>query len=375
MKKKVAVLGATGSIGKNALDVMRANKDRFQPVLFSANSNQQALLALKNEFPQAATVLAADSQAQSEGLLNAIAAAGAHITVNGIAGAAGLLPSVAALQSGSDLALANKETVVIAGQAIFDLAAEKKRQIIPVDSEHSAIFKLIHAFGSDNVSEIILTASGGPFRNYSREQLAGVTVEQALAHPTWSMGKKITIDSATLANKGLEVIEAALFFGFTPEKIKVVIHAQSIVHSMIRLKDGAVYAQMSNPDMRLPIHDALWWPETSPSPFGALDFENLTLTFEKCETEQFPMLAMAYRALEAGALFPAIFNAANEIAVQAFLEKSIGFLEIPRIVMYAMNEGHRDGAGDGIMTIDNALEWDRKSRSLAEKCIEEMNGR
>jgi len=383
MKKKVAVLGATGSIGKSALDVLRNGKDRFRPVLFTSHKNNEELLLLKKEFPGALAALSSDTAKSSSteaidftgsgGLLDAIAAAGADITVNGISGAAGLLPSLAALDSGSDLALANKETVVMAGPLVFALAAEKKVNIIPVDSEHSAIFKLIAAHGKENVREIILTASGGPFKNYSAEMLSRVTPEQALAHPTWNMGPKITVDSATMANKGLEVIEAARLFGFPAEKIKVVIHPQSIVHSMIRLNDGAVYAQMSNPDMRLPIHDALYWPETEYSPFGVLDFDSLTLSFEKCDFETFPMLALAYEALKAGSFLPAVYNAANEAAVQAFSKKRIGFLEIPRIVGYVIRESRSKVIHhpEGSLTIENVLERDRKARELAEDFIEE----
>jgi len=373
MKKRVAVLGATGSIGKSALDVLRNGKERFQPVLFSSHTNGEALLELKKEFPGALVALSSDTAASpagidftgNRGLLDAIAAAGADITVNGISGAAGLLPSQAVLSAGSDLALANKETVVMAGPLIFALAAEKKLNIIPVDSEHSAVFKLLAAHGKDNTREIILTASGGPFRTYTQEMLSRVTPQEALAHPTWNMGPKITVDSATMANKGLEVIEAAGLFSFSAGAIKVVIHPQSIVHSMIRLKDGAVYAQMSNPDMRLPIHDALSWPETEHSPFGVLDFDSLTLTFETCDFERFPMLALAYEALNGGPLLPAVYNAANEAAVEAFFKGRIRFLEIPRVVRYAIKEGRHDGP----LTIENVLERDRQARELTEKLI------
>jgi len=373
MKKRVAILGATGSIGKSALDVLRNGKERFQPVLFCANENRESLLELKKEFPGVLLALASDTAVSgagidftgSQGILDAIAAAGADITLNGISGAAGLLPSQAVLKSGSDLALANKETVVMAGPLIFALAAEKKLRVIPVDSEHSAVFRLLAAHGKDTAQEIILTASGGPFRNYSQEMLSHVTPEEALAHPTWNMGPKITVDSATLANKGLEVIEAAGLFGFPPENIKVVVHPQSIIHSMVRLKDGAVYAQMANPDMRLSIHGALTWPQTESAPFGVLDFDSLSLTFEKCDFERFPMLALAYEALKGGGLLPAVFNAANEAAVQAFFKRRIGFLEIPRIVRYAIRESWHEKP----LTIENVLERDRKARELTETLI------
>ncbi|MDR1106403.1 MAG: 1-deoxy-D-xylulose-5-phosphate reductoisomerase, partial [Treponema sp.] len=280
MRKKTAILGATGSVGTSALDVIRRYPDTFEPVLLTGHSGAAALLKLGEEFPGAMLALsgpgAKDAPSRvsfrgEDGLLAAIAASGAGITVNGIAGAAGLRPSMAAIEAGQDLALANKETVVMAGKLIFEKAAEKKAAIIPVDSEHSAIFNLLRGRRED-AEELILTASGGPFRTYTKEQLAAVTPKEALSHPTWKMGPKITVDSASLANKGLEIMEAAFLFGVKLRELRVVIHPQSIVHSMVRMKDGAVYAQLSRPDMRLPVQDALFWPETPPSSFGALDF-------------------------------------------------------------------------------------------------------
>lgn len=382
MKKRVAVLGATGSIGKSTLDILRNEKDRLEPVLFSSYAKARELLKLKEEFPGALTAVAGDGACSGgtcpsgidfigkEGLLRAIAAAGADITVNGIAGAAGLEPSAAVLKAGSDLALANKETVVMAGAIIFAMAKEKNVNIIPVDSEHSAIFKLLEAHGKNNTSEIVLTASGGPFRSYSGEKLKSVTPEEALAHPTWNMGPKITIDSATMANKGLEVIEAAGLFGFSPEKIRVTVHPQSIVHSMIRLRNGAVYAQMSKPDMRLCIQDALFWPATEYSPFGSLDFDSLNLSFEKCNFEKFPMLALAYEALKAP-LLPIAYNAANEVAVEAFFKKRIGFLEIPDIVGYVLKQSMP--GGEKPLNIETVLLRDREARELAGKRISDRS--
>jgi len=382
MKKKVALLGASGSIGKSTLDVLRRGGDHFDPVLFTAHRNKELLLALKKEFPAARTALSSPDARPSDGidfigeqgLLEAIAVSQADITVNGICGAAGLLPSQAALQAGSDLALANKETIVMAGELIFDLARRKNARIIPVDSEHSAIFKLIEAHGIDAIHEIILTASGGPFRTYTAEQLATVTLDQALNHPTWKMGPKITVDSATLANKGLEVIEAAGLFALPPDRIKIVIHPQSIVHSMVRLNDGAVYAQLSKPDMRLPIHEALHYPETSPSPFGALDFSSLTLSFEACDFKRFPMPALAYEALRGGGFLPAVYNAANETAVAAFFEGLITFLEIPRIVGYVIEEFRLQAAKAGKidMTIETIRKQDTEARTISERVIREL---
>ncbi|AEF80639.1 1-deoxy-D-xylulose-5-phosphate reductoisomerase [Leadbettera azotonutricia] len=373
MKKKTAILGATGSIGRNALDVIRLGKDDFEPVLFTAHKDAEALVNLKKEFPGALLALTGAETSPSpeidfiglHGLLDAIGRCNADIAVNGIAGAAGLEPSLACLDAAMDLALANKETLVMAGPLVFEKARQKNAKIIPVDSEHSAIYKLIEAHGRENVEEIILTASGGPFRNFSLDKLKNVAPAEALAHPTWNMGPKITIDSASLANKGLEVIEAVRLFGFPPDKIKVRVHPQSIVHSMIRLKDGAVYAQMSKPDMRLPIHEALHSPATSPSPFGFLDFSNLTLTFEEPDMKRFPMLGLAYKACSLGPLHPAVYNAANEEAVEAFLKGKIPFLEIPRIVGYVLDDSWPGDALD----LAHILEADRKAREKARGLI------
>jgi 1-deoxy-D-xylulose-5-phosphate reductoisomerase len=295
------------------------------------------------------------------GLLRGIAECGADITVNGIAGAAGLEPSLGAINAGSDLALANKETVVLAFPLVAALAEKKQVRVLPVDSEHAAIFKLLEAHGKDLAEEVLLTASGGPFRGYTLERLAGVTPREALAHPTWNMGPKISVDSATLANKGLEVIEAVRLFDLPKERIRVVIHPQSIVHSMIRLKNGAIYAQMSRPDMRLPIHDALYWPHTVLSSFGALNFDALTLEFEKPDYRNFPLLSLAYDAAGAGGLYPAAYNAANEVAVGAFLEERIEFLDIPRIVEYVLKRDWNTPSLD----LETILDADKRARKAA----------
>jgi 1-deoxy-D-xylulose-5-phosphate reductoisomerase len=366
MKKRVAVLGATGSIGKSALEVIRRGHDDFEVVLLSAHSSAEALKELGTEFPQAILAL---SGSGPEGLVRAIAEAGADITVNGISGAAGLPPSLAAIDAGSDLALANKETVVMAGPEFFARARKKKVRILPVDSEHSAIFHLIEAHGADRVAEILLTASGGPFRKMPLAAMEGVTAKEALAHPTWNMGPKITVDSASLANKGLEVIEAVRLFNMPPEHITVLVHPQSVVHSMVRMKDGAVYAQLSRPDMRLPIHEALYWPETRPAPFGALDFRGLCLDFEAPDMERFPMLGLAYDAIRRGGLYPCVYNGANEAAVAAFLEGRIGFLDIPRIVGYVLNRdfGAPESApgGENSGGIAAILAADKTAREMA----------
>ncbi|MDR1901746.1 MAG: 1-deoxy-D-xylulose-5-phosphate reductoisomerase [Treponema sp.] len=368
MKKKVAVLGATGSIGKSTLDIIRHNSDDFEPVLFTANTNREALLCLGREFPGVPLAFSGGADGLDgiayygkEGLLRAVAECGADIAVNGIAGSAGLEPSLAAIEAGYTVALANKETVVMAGPLVFKRAEEKKVNILPVDSEHSAIFHLINAYGRENIDRIFLTASGGPFRTYSKEKLAQVSVQEALAHPTWKMGPKISLDSATMANKGLEVIEACRFFNMAPEEITVLVHPQSIVHSMIRLRNNAVYAQFSRPDMRLPIQEALYWPETKPSPFGALDFSQLSLEFAKPDGERFPMLPLAYEAAVRGGLYPLVYNAANEIAAETFLKEGIHFLDIPRIVRYVME---RDWQGS-CFNLETILETDREARQIA----------
>ncbi|MDR2864841.1 MAG: 1-deoxy-D-xylulose-5-phosphate reductoisomerase, partial [Spirochaetaceae bacterium] len=352
--------------------------------------DSEGLCALAKEFPQAIVALvckensgglSALDQKQvfygKEGLLRAIGECDADIAVNGIAGSAGLEPSLAVLENRIDLALANKESVVMAWELVHHKAQEKQAKIIPVDSEHSAVFSLINQYtksGSsvknESLSEIILTASGGPFRTFSNEELRHVDVERALAHPTWNMGRKITIDSASLANKGLEVIEAVRLFDVSPDKVSVVIHPQSIVHSMIRLCNGALYAELSKPDMRLPIHKALYYPEVRACPFARLDFDRpssspLGLSFEAPCFERFPMLRLAYDAVRAGPLYSIAYNAANEIAVSAFLNKQIDFLAISRITEQVLS---RDWSGKAD-SLDIILDLDKKARSLALKEI------
>ncbi|MDR2418477.1 MAG: 1-deoxy-D-xylulose-5-phosphate reductoisomerase [Treponema sp.] len=379
MRKKVALLGATGSIGKSTLDVLRRGKDMFKPVLFSSHTDSVGLAALGAEFPEAALALSGVEQDVScvgyvgkEGLLQAISDCGADIVVNGIAGAAGLAPSIAALESGMDLALANKETIVMAGHLVRALAKAKKARILPVDSEHSAIFKLLEAHGRENLAAILLTASGGPFRTYTPEQLSRVRAQDALKHPTWNMGAKITIDSASMANKGLEVIEAVRLFDIPvsaiADVIQVLVHPQSIVHSMISLKDGSIYAQLSQPDMRLPIQNALYYPENAPSGFETLDFKQLTLSFEKPDGEKFPMLPLAYQALSAGDLYPVVYNAANEVAVAAFLAEQIHFPDIARVVALTLEQNW-----DGKPELGAIRETDRRARSVAKSFIKTFN--
>ena len=382
----MAVLGATGSIGKSALYVIAQGKDHFEVVLLSAHSNGKTLDDIGRLWPEAELVLSGAAGGK-ESLLTAIANAGADIVLNGISGAAGLEPSMAAIEAGCDLALANKETLVMAGPLVLARAGEKNVHIIPVDSEHSAVFHLIEAHGRNNLDEILLTASGGPFRNYTIEAMENVTPQDALAHPTWNMCTKITIDSATMANKGLEVIEAARLFGssdgkpFPPDKIKVVTHPQSIVHSMIRMNDGALYAQLTRPDMRHPIQAALHYsppcsphqqqPDSSstllPFTFSPLTFDNpLSLEFHPPDMDKFPLLALAYETVKKGGLYPCAYNAANEAAVTAFLDGRIGFLDIGRITRYVLDKDWSPEPEN----IASVLDADRQARILAYRLTE-----
>ena len=358
-KKRIAVLGATGSIGKSSLDIISRDTENFDVVLLTARTNHIELKNISKQFPSAVCVLTDENDDRK--LLSAITEAKPDITINGISGAAGLKPSIAAIEAGSHLALANKETIVMAGHLTMQLAKDKNVNIIPVDSEHSAIFHLLKAHTQEKINEVILTASGGPFRRLSLDEMRNVTIEDALAHPTWNMGKKITIDSASMANKGLEIIEACVFFNMSADKIKVVIHPQSIVHSMIRLCNGVIYAQLSKPDMRHPIHDAIYWPVTTPSALEPINFDNLTLEFFKPDAEKFPMLRLAMEAAKQGAFYPCAYNAANEIAVAAFLENRIGFLDIPRITENVLQS---DWTGDN-MDLDNILKADTEARRKA----------
>jgi len=384
-RKRIALLGATGSIGKSSLDIISRDSENFNVVLLASHSNSDELEKVSKQFPDAVTVLAG-AEGGEEKLLNAVTQIKPDMTINGISGSAGLKPSLAAINAGSDLALANKETIVMAGNLVMHLAKEKNINLIPVDSEHSAVFNLIKSYSNngdpssslknavsqrleasscETINEIILTASGGPFRNLSLKEMEKVTVEDALSHPTWSMGKKITIDSASMANKGLEIIEACVLFNVPPEKIKVVIHPQSIVHSMIRLLSGVIYAQMSKPDMRHPVHDALYWPHIKSSMLETLNFDSLSLEFFKPDTEKFPMLRLARDAAKNGRLYPCAYNAANEIAAAAFIENKIGFLDIPRITEKVLQS---DWSGD-IFNLDEILNADTLARQIANSFI------
>ena len=358
--KKMLVLGCTGSIGSQSLDIARHMRDDFKVVGLTAGHDRQALSRLCAEFGCRGSLFADEG---TEGLRRLVGSCGADIAVNGIAGAAGLRPSAIVLEAGMDLALANKETVVMAWPLVEALAGRHGGAIIPVDSEHSAVFNLLRQAGKENVAQIVITASGGPFREYSDEQLKAVTVEQALRHPTWSMGRKITIDSATLANKGLEVIEACRLFRMPADRVKVVVHPQSLVHSLVRTRDGMLYAQVSNPDMRRPILGALTWPENRENYLDEFDLSGQEMSFYPPRPESFPMLPLAYRCAEAGNSYPIAFNAANEVAVAAFLDGRCAFTDIPRIVGGCL-EADWSAAPDSLGAV---LEMDALARNKAEE--------
>ena len=350
--KSIAIIGSTGSIGTQTLEVVRENKDISVRAL-AAGRNTELLEKQAREFKPDIVGIWSEKDAESlkisladtniqvvsgmEGLICISEYEPVEILVTAIVGMIGLIPTVRAIESGKDIALANKETLVTAGHLIMPLAKKNNVKILPVDSEHSAIFQALNGERKNEISRILLTASGGPFRGKSREYLENVTVEDALKHPNWSMGKKITVDSATLVNKGLEVIEAKHLFDVEPEKIEVLVQPQSIIHSMVEFNDGAVIAQLGTPDMKLPIQYALYYPERRYLPGDRLDFAKLReITFEKPDRVVFKGLDFAYEALKSGGTMPTVFNAANEYAVAGFLGKKIKFTDIYEIIDFCM---------------------------------------
>lgn len=350
--KGIAILGSTGSIGTQTLEIVRENKD-LEVTALAAGSNIQILEEQIREFkPKLVCVWNEDKAkelaikvsdlsvrivAGMDGLIEVAIEPGAEVLVTAIVGMIGIRPTIAAMEAGKNIALANKETLVTAGHIIMPLAKEKGVSILPVDSEHSAIFQALNGESKKTIHKILLTASGGPFRGKTMEEMKNVQVEDALNHPNWSMGKKITIDSATMVNKGLEVIEAKWLFGISEENIQVVVQPQSIIHSMVEFIDGGVIAQLGTADMRLPIQYALFYPERRELKGKRLDFRLLKeLTFEEPDEVNFKGLPMAYRAIRAGGSMPTVFNAANERAVSKFLSKKISFLEILEIIEESM---------------------------------------
>ena len=352
--KKIAILGSTGSIGTQTLEIVRDNSD-LQVVALAAGSNVELMEKQVREFKPRLVSLQSEAACKDladrlkdmqvtivpgmDGLIQIAEMEESDILVTAIVGMIGIRPTIAAIKKGKDIALANKETLVTAGHIIMPLAAQMGVSILPVDSEHSAIFQSMQGEKKEQVSKLLITASGGPFRGRTREQLADIRVEDALKHPNWSMGHKITIDSATLVNKGLEVIEAKWLFDVEPEQIQVVVHPQSIIHSMVEYVDGGIIAQLGTPDMKLPIQYALFYPDRRPMKGKRVDFYELgTITFEKPDMETFKGLKLAYEAAARGGNIPTALNAANEVAVARFLDRKIKYLDIPDIIEYAMNE-------------------------------------
>ena len=357
--REVVILGSTGSIGRQALDVVRAAPDRFRVVGLSAGSDRDALAAQAAEFGVEAMALGAEESAQ---LARDI---GSDVVLNGITGSVGLGPTLAALDAGRTLALANKESLVVGGELVTGRAAPG--QLVPVDSEHSALAQALRGGTADEVRRLVLTASGGPFRGRRRAELEHVTPQQALAHPTWSMGPVVTTNSATLVNKGLEVIEAHLLFGIGYERIDVVVHPQSIVHSMVEFVDGSTLAQASPPDMRLPIALALGWPERVPGAGVPLDWTRASSwTFEPLDDEAFPAVLLAKRVGEAGSTYPAVYNAANEQAVQAFHAGRAGFLDIVDTIRRVV-DAHETASGP--LTRESLAEAERWARAEADRVL------
>ncbi|MEJ1159371.1 1-deoxy-D-xylulose-5-phosphate reductoisomerase [Prosthecomicrobium sp. N25] len=380
--RRLTILGATGSVGRSALDLVARDPDRFAAVTLVARSDLDGLVAAALRFRPERAVLAdpalhrplaealagtgIDTAAGPAAVLEA-AAAPADMVIGAIVGAAGLAPTFAAVEAGRTVALATKECLVAAGRLFMDAVARRGVRLLPVDSEHNAIFQCFEAANAGAVEKIVVTASGGPFRTASLEAMRRATPAEALKHPNWSMGSRITIDSATMMNKGLEVIEAHHLFRLPGERIEVLVHPQSIVHGIVAYRDGSMIAGLGSPDMRTPLAHCLHWPERGPAPTARLDLAALgTLTFEKPDFERFPALRLAYAALEAGGGAPAVLNAADEIAVAGFLAGRIGFLDIARMVGATLEAAEARGLTADPGSLDDVLALDREARALAE---------
>jgi len=376
--KKIAILGSTGSIGTQALDVVKSNPESFSVEVLTAHSNADLLIQQALEYKPNAVVIGDENKYQlvkdtlwdagvkvyagAQALEQIVEMTEIDMVLTALVGAAGLRPTIKAIESGKQIALANKETLVVAGDLVTKLAKEKAVNIYPVDSEHSAIFQCLAGEWHNQIEKIILTASGGPFRGKSKEELATVTKAQALKHPNWDMGAKITIDSASLMNKGLEVIEAKWLFKLTPDQIEVIVHPQSIIHSIVQFTDGSMKAQMGLPDMKLPIQYAMGYPERLKSDFPRFDFFNYPqLTFEQPDRETFRCLNIAFEAMRKGGNMPCVMNAANEIAVAKFLKDEIGFLQIADVVSSTMEKVPFISQP----TLDDYLASDTEARRIA----------
>ncbi len=384
--KKISILGSTGSIGKNTIEVVNNHPDKFKVVGLAAKNNinllQSQIQTLRPEVvavfdePAAAALrkmnLPVEILSGEQGLVSVATMEKADMVVSAIVGSAGLIPTYEAVKAGKDLALATKEALVMAGSIVISEASENGVRIIPVDSEHSAVFQCLHGRDMQEIRKIILTASGGSFLRKKISELDAVTPEEALRHPNWDMGRKITIDSATLMNKGLEVIEACWLFHLPPEKVEVVIHPQSIVHSMVEFVDGSIIAQMSVPDMKGPISYALSYPERFAGILPVLNLAEIReLTFEEPDLKKYPSLSLTYEAIRAGGTMPCVLNAANEVAVEAFLNRRISFTEIARVVSETMAQ-HKVLKTDNINTVLNASNW---AQARAEEIINSKNSK
>ncbi len=380
--RKLVLLGSTGSIGRSTLDVVKKHPGCFNIVALATHSNVELLVEQYHQFQPDYVCLVDYSKSKQLAerlkgkpvkvlvgeteMVQLAALEGVEIVVNAVVGAAGLLASLEAVKKSKYLALANKESLVTGGPLFAPLAKKADGKILPIDSEHSAVWQALASGKFDEVKAVILTASGGPFRDYPLDRFSDITPRQALEHPTWKMGPKITIDSSTMVNKGLEIIEAITLFSLPAEKIKVVIHPQSIVHSMVEFVDSSIIAQLSSPDMRLPITYALFWPNRVKSDYGRLDLDTFTsLTFEEPDFNRFPALPLAYSVAEAGGTAPAVFNAANEVAVKAFLQGSIKFPEITDTIEHVVNKIAVVSNPD----LDDILQADRQARAVANEKV------
>jgi len=384
MKKRVAILGSTGSIGTQALDVIRKHRDQFEVEVLTAGRNAGLLIEQALQFVPSYAVIADPFLFEEvrdalsflpvkvltgmQALSDVVSLSSVDIVLTAMVGFAGLAPTVEAVKAGKNIALANKETLVVAGSLIMQLARDHASEIYPVDSEHSAIFQCLAGEKPDTVEKLILTASGGPFRGMSREQLQRVTCQEALNHPKWCMGNKVTIDSASLMNKGLEVIEASWLFGIKPDQIEVVIHPQSIIHSFVQFIDGSIKAQLGLPDMKLPIQYALGYPSRLHADFPRLNFSECGhFTFEKPDVDLFRNLRIAYEAIRTGGNMPCIMNAANEVVVEAFLEDKVKFLDMPGMIEQTMSQVT-------FLTqpsLEDFAETDKEARVVARRILKE----
>lgn len=381
MSRRIAILGSTGSIGTQALDVISKHRDMFEVYALTANNQVELLIKQAREFlPEVVVIANKDKYEQlkdalqdlpikvwsgSDSIAQIVTAEPIDMVLTAMVGYSGLLPTINAIKAGKAIALANKETLVVAGEMIMKLAIENRVPILPVDSEHSAIFQCLNGEQSP-IEKILLTASGGPFRNHTKQQLAKVTKAEALKHPNWKMGAKVTIDSASLMNKGFEMMEAVWLFGVQPSQVEVVIHPQSIIHSMVQFEDSSVIAQLGMPDMRLPIQYAFGYPQRLKSDFERVDFFKLgTMTFEQPDTDRFRNLAYAFEAIRTKGNMPCILNAANEVVVASFLKDGIGFLEMSNVIEKTMQKVSFIGSP----SYEDYVQTDKEARRIASELV------